>query len=418
MATYAFHGDIVWAESPDKLKEVPGGYLIINEGRIEGVTAERPSLPVEEHQGSLIIPGLYDLHLHAPQYAYCGLWMDEELLEWLEKHTFPTEARYSDPVFAEKAYRLLIGDMRKSGTCRFSMFATIHREPTLMLMSLAEEAGLMGYAGKVVMDRNAPGYYLQSTEEALRDTEAFLSQAERFKRVKPIITPRFTPSCSDGLMEGLGRLAKEAGAPVQSHLDENLSEIAWVKELCPWASSYADSYQRPGLFGDTPTVMAHCVYVNDEELSLMKEKGVYAAHAPSSNANVSSGIAPVRRFLERGISTGLASDVAGGSSLSIFRAITDAVQASKLRWRCVDSSERALSFPEAFYLATKGGGSFFGLAGSFEPGYEADILVIEDWRGASVLHSELTLSERLEYYCYRHPEEFITAKLVGGRRLF
>ena len=417
MATFAFHGDLVWAERPDRLETLPGGYLLIQGNSILGVQAERPSCPVEEHPGSLVLPGLYDLHLHAPQYAYCGLWMDEELLDWLERHTFPTEARYKDPAFASASYRCLVNDIARSGTARFSMFGTIHADATLGLMAMLEDAGLSGFVGKVNMDRNSPDYYREGTEESLRETERFLDASERFENIRPIITPRFTPSCTDSLLEGLGRLARERNVPVQSHLDENLSEIEWVRELCPWAKSYAGTYERYGLFGSTPTIMAHCIYLDEGELRLMRENGVYAAHAPSSNANVSSGIAPVRRFLEMGINTGLASDVAGGSSLSIFRAVTDAVQASKLRWRCVDTSERALSFSEAFYLATKGGGSFFGKAGSFEPGYEADVLVIEDGEGGSVLHNELTVPERLEYYTYRHPEEFIRAKLVGGRRI-
>lgn len=417
MATFAFHGDLVWAESPGRLRQVPDGYLLIQDNLILGVSEERPSCPVEEHQGSLVIPALYDLHLHAPQYAYCGLWMDEELLGWLEKHTFPIESRYKDPGFSDRAYGSLVDDITRSGTARFSMFGTIYADSTLALMAALERAGLSGYVGKVNMDRNSPDYYREETWESLAETERFLDAASSFGHVMPIITPRFTPSCSESLLEGLGRLAKERKVPVQSHLDENLSEIDWVRELCPWSRHYAETYERYGLFGDTPAIMAHCIYLDDEELGLMREKGVYVAHAPSSNANVSSGIAPVRKFLEMGISTGLSSDVAGGSSLSMFRAVTDAVQASKLRWRCVDSSLSALSFSDAFFLATKGGGSFFGNAGSFEKGYEADVLVIDDWKGGSVLHPELTPEERLEYYTYRHPDEFIAAKLVGGRRI-
>ena len=174
-------------------------------------------------------------------------------------------------------------------------------------------------------------------------------------------------------------MQKEYQVPVQSHLSENLSEIAWVKELFPWSSCYGDVYHQCGLFGrEAKTIMAHCVHSCDIEVEMMREKGVYVAHCPQSNINLSSGIAPIRRYLEEGIPVGLGSDIAGGANLSMFRHMADAIGASKLYWRLVDQEKKPLTMEEVFYLATKGGGSFFGKAGSFEKGYELDALVMDD----------------------------------------
>ena len=418
MAAYSVHGDLIWTESAGEFCTMEGGYLTVDGGKIISVSQDRPSCPVIDMAGKLVIPGLSDLHLHAPQYAFAGLYMDEELLEWLEKHTFPEEAKYGDMEYADKAYSILADDLRRGATTRVSVFGTIHTDSVLLLMEKLEEAGLSGYAGKVNMDRNSPDILREETEESIRETERFLRAAASFREIRPIITPRFIPSCSDELMEALGRIVLRDSLPVQTHLDENLSEVEWVRELCPFSSSYADAYKYFHMLGETPAIMAHCVWPDESEMEMMRDGGVFVAHAPSSNTNLASGIAPVRKFMEKGINVGLATDVAGGSSLSMFQMIHDAVSVSKLRWRLVDSSEKPLLFSEAFYLASKGGGAFFGRTGSFEPGYDADIVVIDDSRCRTVLHDQLSPAERLEFYTYRHPDEFVTAKFVKGRRLF
>ena len=186
-----------------------------------------------------------------------------------------------------------------------------------------------------------------------------------------------------------------------------------MRELCPWAESYGHAYDHFGLFGgEAKTIMAHCVWSQGKELDLMEERGVYIAHCPQSNVNLSSGIAPVREYLNRGMNIGLGTDVAGGSGESIFRAMADAIQVSKLRWRLVDESLKPLTIEEAFYLGTKGGGSFFGRVGSFEVGYEMDAVVLDD--GYLMHPQELTVKERLERLIYLGDERSITAKYAAG----
>ena len=415
MALYAIKGDFIWTEEPSRFRTMRNGYLVVDNGVIESLTEECPeNYDIIDYSGHLIIPGLSDLHLHAPQYAYMGLYMDEELLAWLEKHTFPEEAKYGNIGYAEKAYTAFVKDLLSGPTTRLSAFGTIHTDSTLLLMRLLDEAGFYGFAGKVNMDRNSPDYLSEDTDVSISETIRFLDSAEG--NIKPIITPRFIPSCSDKLLRKLGIIAKERNLPVQSHLDENLSEVEWVKELCPWSTSYSDAYDHFGLLGNTPTIMAHVVWPSDDEIALLSERDVFVAHAPSSNTNLSSGISPVRKFMKNGVKTGLATDVSGGSSLSLFRVIQDAIGVSKLRWRLKDDSDSPLTTSEAFFLASKGGGAFFGKVGSFEAGFDADFSVLDE----SLINTPLdglSVSERLEMYIYRAADKPVFAKYIKGKKV-
>lgn len=418
--TFALRGNLVYTPACGELALHPHSYLICENGAVAGIFDTLPAryagIPVEDHGEKLILPGLVDLHAHAGQFAYRGLGMDLELLDWLEQNAFPEESKFADPHYAEAAYCLFADALTRSATTRFCLFATLHRPATLRLMALLEAAGLRGFVGKVNMDRNSPDTLRETTAESLAETRRWLEESADFAHVRPMLTPRFIPSCTDELMAGLGRLQREFGAPMQSHLSENLSEIAWVAEFCPGTRFYGEAYARHGLFGGAcPTVMAHCVWSGEEERALMKENGVFIAHCPQSNMNVSSGIAPVRQFLREGQHVGLGSDVAGGAHLSIFRAMTDAIQASKLRWRLVDQDLPALTMPEALYMATKGGGAFFGKVGSFEPGYELDAVVLDD--AALPTTRPCTLAERVERVVYLSDGQ-PCAKYVAGRRLF
>ncbi len=384
---FILKGNIIYSKSLTELNICEHGYLVCRDGLVEGVYQTLPfklgGNPIHDYGDRLIIPGLVDLHLHAPQYPFRGLGMDMELLEWLETNTFPEESKYKDLEYAKKAYTIFADDMRRSATTRACIFGTIHRPATLLLMDLMEKTGLATYVGKVNMDRNSPEYLCEETQESAVETLEWIKDVlhKKYENTRPILTPRFTPSCTDELMEELKKLQMRYCLPLHSHLSENRSEVEWVRELCPWSEFYGDAYDRFGLFGaDCPTIMAHCVYSDDKEIARMKENGVFVAHCPESNINVSSGIAPVRRFLQEGLNVGIGSDVAAGKCENIFRAMTHAIQASKLRWRLVDDEQTPLTLEEVFYLATKGGGAFFGHVGSFEKGCEFDAVVLDDSR--------------------------------------
>ena len=410
-------------QNKDELRILKDHYLISESGLVKGVFEKVPpeyaQVSVSDYGECLIIPGLTDLHVHAPQYTFRAMGMDMELLEWLETNTFPEEAKYQDLEYARRAYRIFTDNLKRSATTRACIFGTIHRDATLLLMDQLEQSGLVTYVGKVNMDRNCPDYLREeSAEESGIQTVEWIKDVlhKKYQNTMPILTPRFTPSCSDELMENLKKIQMYYQIPVQSHLSENPGEIAWVKELCPWSEFYGDAYDRFGLFGaDCKTVMAHCVYSGKEEQQRMKENGVFIAHCPESNMNLSSGVAPVRTFLEEGLHVGIGSDVAGGSTENLFKAMALAIQASKLRWRMQDDGLKPLTLEEVFYIATKGGGEFFGNVGSFEPGFELDAVVLDDTR---IVHSQnLDVRARLERMIYLADEREVRAKYVRGREI-
>ena len=420
---FILKGNIVYSKNKDELRILKDHYLISESGLVKGVFEKVPpeyaQVSVSDYGECLIIPGLTDLHVHAPQYTFRAMGMDMELLEWLETNTFPEEAKYQDLEYARRAYRIFTDNLKRSATTRACIFGTIHRDATLLLMDQLEQSGLVTYVGKVNMDRNCPDYLREeSAEESGIQTVEWIKDVlhKKYQNTMPILTPRFTPSCSDELMENLKKIQMYYQIPVQSHLSENPGEIAWVKELCPWSEFYGDAYDRFGLFGaDCKTVMAHCVYSGKEEQQRMKENGVFIAHCPESNMNLSSGVAPVRTFLEEGLHVGIGSDVAGGSTENLFKAMALAIQASKLRWRMQDDGLKPLTVEEVFYIATKGGGEFFGNVGSFEPGFELDAVVLDDTR---IVHSQnLDVRARLERMIYLADEREVRAKYVRGREI-
>ncbi len=415
-ANFVLRGHIIWCDSPSHINFVPHGYLVCENGRSAGVFDSLPErfqwLPLTDYGGRLVIPGMYDLHLHAPQYAYRGMGMDLELIDWLNAYAYPEEAKFQNLAYARRSYAMFADALKRSFTARFCCYATPHLKATLLLSELLEATGLHGYVGKLSMDQNAPADLCEvSAQTAAADCEAFvIAMQERFRRVKPIVTPRFVPSCTGALLRGLGELALQYNLPVQSHLSENQDEIAWVKDLHPEAAHYAGVYDGYGLL--SRAVMAHVVYPEAAEIALLRERGTMVAHCPASNLNLRSGIAPIRKLLCAGVRVGLGTDVAGGESIDMLRAAADAIRVSKLYWRLAEQGEPALTFPEALFMATKGGGSFFGQAGSFETGYLFDALVLDDKPLRTAC--DLTLPQRLERALYLSGHLKLVQKYVDG----
>lgn len=423
MNSFVLKGNICYSESSDKIRLLPNSYLVCEDGLCAGAFSELPekyaNLPLTDYGDRLLIPGLVDLHLHAPQFSFRGLGMDMELMEWLNTYTFPEESKYADLEYADRAYSIFAQHMHLSATTRAAVFSSLHTPGTELLMDKMEQSGIVSYVGKVNMDRNSPEYYCEKdAQTSIAETERWICDTrEKYQNTKPIITPRFIPTCTDELMRGLRTLVEKYNLPVQSHLSENYNEIALVQELCPDSSFYGDAYDRYGLFGgDHPCIMAHCVHTGEAELNLIKKNGVYIAHSPLSNSNIASGVAPISKYLANDIHVALASDVAGGETENMFYSMASAIRASKLRWRLLDQSIQPLSVDQAFYIATVGGGSFFGKVGSFEPGYEFDALVLDD---SGLDHpQELPLRSRLERCLYLADDRDLRAKYVRGKKIF
>ena len=420
MKSFVLHGNFIWSASRETLQLRPGAWAVCEDGKCAGVFDALPeryeNLPMRELGDALVIPGYTDLHLHASQFRNIGLGMDLELIDWLNQLTFPEEARFSDGAFAAAVYGRVAAELERGFTTRAVIFATMHADATLTLMEAMEKTGLRSFVGKVNMDRNSPDTLREDgAEGSLAETERWLAAAaDRFENTSPILTPRFVPSCTKRLMEGLAGLAEAYGLPVQSHLDENPDEVAWVRRLHPEYTDYASVYDGCGLLGPD-TLMAHCVYLTDKEAALLRERGTTIVHCPTSNTNVRSGLCPVRRYLGMGLKMGLGSDISGGHTLDMAEVVRSALGTSKLLWRTSCEKWAHLRAQEAFWLATVGGASFFGKAGVFEPGYDFDAVAVDDsaWRTP-----DDDLPARFEKMIYCSSGRDVKAKYVAGRKIF
>ena len=421
-----YKAHILFTKERTGFEVLENGYVAVEDGCVVGVSTSLSSLGCDEQTVTdfgdcLLIPAMNDMHVHAPQYRNQGIAMDLELLPWLQNYTFPEEKKYADAAYAERMYRRFIRDMWRFGTMRSCVFATIHTQSTRLLMNLFREAGMGAMVGKVAMNRNCPPELIESVEDMVDGYESLIAEFGNLSPltsnlsplVRPIITPRFVPSCTSEMLQACGDLAAKYQLPVQSHLSENMAEIQWVHTLERESTSYGDAYNRYGLFGQTPTIMAHCVWTAGEELELMKRNHVMVAHCPTSNLNIASGLAPIRTFIEEGVPVGLGSDISGGHDLSIFRMMVYAIQVSKMHYQ--QNHERAfLTLPEVFWLATKSAGSFFGRVGSFEPGYEFDAVVIDDH---DLNNDNYSLLHRLERFIYLGDDRHITHRFCRGQEI-
>lgn len=415
---YGVKGNIIYTKVFGEYETIKDGIIIVEDKIIKGIYDELPieyeNITIKDYGDNLIIPGFIDLHLHAPQFPNMGLGVDRELIPWLNKYTFPEEKKYDNLQYAEKVYKRLINKIWSVGTTRCCIFNTIHKDSTKLLLDLFNKSGLGAYIGKVNMDRESPEELKEDTNSSILDTIELISEyKDKYDLVKPIITPRFVPTCSFELLKALGEIAHKYDIPIQSHLCENSGEIEFVKKLHPECKNYADVYEKANLLKENKTIMAHCVLVNEDEIDLLRNKNVYVAHCPTSNLNLSSGIAPIRRLIDRKVNVGLASDISGGHTLSIPEVIRSSMQVSNLRWLSSNRVEDKFTTSELFYLATKGGGKFFGKVGSFEDGYEFDALIIDDRN--LLIENNLSIEERLQKFLYIGNSDNIIERYVCGK---
>ncbi len=414
-----YKAHILFTKEKDHFEVFENGYIAVEDGIVLGVASNLKDLGCEgveviDFGDKLLIPAMNDMHVHAPQVHNQGVAMDLELLPWLQNYTFPEESKYADTQYAERMYRRFLHTQWLFGTMRSVVFGTVHTESTRILMRLYQEAGMGAMVGKVAMNRNCPEALCEDVDAYVEGQKQLIADfSDDYALVRPIITPRFVPSCTPELLKACGELANKYQLPVQSHLSENTSEIAWVAELEKESTSYGDAYNRYGLFGQTPTIMAHCVWTSGSELELMKRNRVMVAHCPTSNFNLSSGLAPVRTFLDEGLPIGLGSDISGGHDLNMLRMLVYAIQVSKMHYQ-QDKSKAFLTLSEVFWIATKSAGSFFGRVGSFEPGYEFDALVIDD---AVLYPSEYSLQHRLERFIYVGDDRQIAHRFCRGQEV-
>jgi guanine deaminase len=363
-------------------------------------TAGAAGVPcVATDPGSVLLPGVIDLHVHAPQWPQLGTGLDLPLEEWLFAHTFPLEARYADAAFAASVWPDLVGTLLRHGTTTAVYFGTNDRAATTALAHEAVRQGQRAYVGRVAMDHpeGTPEWYRDASPSAgvaasaLSIEEIRAADAGR-GLVQPIITPRFTPACTDALLEGLGELASATGALVQTHCSE--SDWAHGYSLDRFGTTDTTALERFGLLRDG-TVLAHSNHVTDDDAALIVGHRSGIAHCPLSNAYFADAVLPVRHLIDAGVRVGLGTDVAGGASPSLLGQCHDAVTVSRLLRdgvdRSLDRSARgvagsAIDTTYAFWLATVGGASVLGAPlGLIEAGRRFDaVLVDTSSRGGSL----------------------------------
>lgn len=387
-------------------------------------------------QGSYLLPGFVDLHVHAPQYPQLGAALDEPLEVWLTKYTFPLEARYSDAAFARRSYDLLVKDLLANGTTTALYFATIHQDATRVLVDVCLERGQRALIGKVAMDnaQTCPDFYRDaSPEAAVEGTRALIDYVRahpdnRDARVLPVVTPRFIPACTDAALEGLGALALACGCRVQTHASESDWEHGYV--LARHGVTDTQSLDRFGLLGEGG-VLAHANFITPEDMETIRARRAAVAHCPASNAYFANAAFPLRAALAKGVKVGLGTDVSGGPSASMFESCRAAILVSRMLESGVDPalapaerSRRAgarIDFRDAFHLATAGGADALGLpVGRFEPGRQFDAMVVDARveRGGVRLWDELDSGEGvLQKILYGAARANIAAVWVGGRQV-
>ena len=350
-----------------------------------------------------LLPGLVDLHVHAPQWPQLGLAMDEPLEVWLQRYTFPLESRYADAAFAASVYESLVDTLLANGTTTVLYFASIHLPATQLLADICLRRSQRALIGRVAMDHpdECPAYYRDaSAAAAANDTRAFVHYVQALPGnaglILPVITPRFIPSCTDDLLHSLGAMARDMGCHVQTHCSESDWAHRYVFERC----GVSDTTALAG-FGllSRRTILAHGNFIGDEDVTRIVDVGAGVAHCPLSNVYFSDAVFPLRGMLERGVHVGLGTDIAGGASPSILENARQAVLASRLLESGVDTTvERArrrrepsrIDAPTAFWLATAGGGIALDLPiGLFRTGYRFDALLID----ADVPDSDLRFAD-------------------------
>jgi guanine deaminase len=367
----------------DGLLVVDAAGKVAASGDYAQLKSQFADLPTQHFPGRIIAPGFVDLHVHYPQIDVIGSPADG-LLPWLENYTFPEEKRYSSHAHSAQAATFFIAQLLRNGVTTALTFATSHVASVNAMFEAADTAGLRIITGKCLQDRNCPKGVRDETEQSLIDTESLIQQWHgkgTRGQLGYAITPRFAPTCSDTQMRGMGELAaKYPDVWIQSHVSENVDEIAWVKELYPQDTSYLGVYDRFGLLREK-SVYAHCVHFDDADRALMKARGAAAAVCPTSNLFLGSGNFDFAAAASQDMPHGLASDVGGGTSFSPFQTMLAAHYVSRSSSRTAGLSKRAitLSPEQLWWLHTAGAAKALGLegiVGNLHIGCDADFVIL------------------------------------------
>ena len=411
-----YHGNFVCSKDAKSFAEFENSYISVDDsGVIVDISTAAPAdCDITELGGGLVIPAFSDLHMHAAQQQGVGLGYDD-YDNWFPLITKPNEAKYThDEDYAHKSNSKLIWRLWKNGIMNSVIMCTEGLFGTEDLILQMSKTGMTSYIGKMNSDYGYFGRPHETCEKSISDTDYLIEKYGRgLGGAKLILSPEFIPACSEEIMRYLGKKAKENGIPVHSHLAETDTDTNAVKERFG-GKNYSQVYSRYGLLGDVPTVMAHCMTIDDSERELLANENVYTVHCPTAALDV-PGVTHmnVRKLLDSGVKVAMGCDVGGGHTFDMPNNLVYAAQVAKqLR---INLKQETVTMPELYYCATVTGGSFFGKTGKFEKGYAFDALVIDDKKLRE--DSTYTLSQRLLRYLYCSDECTITDRYAKGKSI-
>ncbi len=423
----AFRGTLLhFVGDPDELGEsahelIDDGLLVLRDGKVIAAGNTRELLPmlaegtpVVDCTGKLIMPGFVDTHVHYPQADIIAAY-GEQLLEWLERYTFPTERRFSDPEYARGVADFFLAELLRNGTTTAAVFATVHPQSVAAFFEATLALGARMIAGKVMMDRNCPEFLRDTAESSYDESKVLIEKWHGRDRLLYAVTPRFAPTSTERQLELAGKLLDEhPDVYLQSHVAENKDEVAWVAELFPWSRSYLDVYDRYGLVRKR-AIYAHCLHLDAADRDRMGATGAAMSFCPTSNLFLGSGLFDTDAAGRHGVRVGVGTDVGGGTSFSMLRTLDEAYKVAHLLGH-------RLSPFKAFYFATLGGARALHLddrIGNFTAGKEGDFVVL-DLAATPLLLRRMqhtsTLEERLFVLMMLGDDRCVAATYIMGQR--
>lgn len=392
--SFTIRGSIFQTPTPDRLDVADDQVIAVDDtGRITEVrpAAGGEEVDVELGRTMALIPGLVDTHIHAPQWPQLATGLDLPLEEWLFAHTFPLEARFAELEFAERVWESMVPALLAAGTTTAVYYSSIHEPATTALAVACRRHGQRAFVGRVAMDHpeGTPDWYRDldahtAVAASAASIETITQLSGRPDLVRPMVTPRFIPACTDAALEGLAELAAATDTLVQTHCSESDWEHDHVLER--HGMSDTESLDRFGLIR-AHSVLAHATHLSPGDRATLIDRGAGVAHCPLSNAYFSNGVFPARRSIEAGLRVGLGTDIAGGSDGSVLAQCAHAVTSSRLLESGVDVRrdpagrgvpDSRIDIVAAFWMATTGGADLLGVpVGLLVPGRRFDAVAVD-----------------------------------------
>ena len=392
-----------WQYWEDGLLVIEDGYVVVAGSFQDCVAWCSRVEKVNEHKNGLIIPGLVDTHVHYPQCEIIAAY-GTQLLDWLERYTFPTEQQFHDRGHGASVAEFFLNQLLSNGTTTALVFGTVHPESVEAFFDAALQRNLRMICGKVMMDRNAPSVLCDTPDRSYHESRKLIRQWHGKARLGYAVTPRFAPTSSSAQLTRAAQLVSEfAGVHLHTHLAENQQECEWVRILFPTCNDYLDVYDQFGLLGRR-SVFAHGIHLSNSEWTRLKTSRSNIAFCPTSNLFIGSGLFDLSKADQFEVSVGLGTDIGGGDSFSILRTINEAYKVQQLQGY-------NLSPFRSLYLATLGGARALDLhrqIGNFDNGKEADFIVLD-------YHSSPLMQFRINT-CRTFEEKLFVLQMLGDDR--